>query len=448
MPHFCCPIFRDKLQGINLKTMQTRISNKSFFGAAIGTMIEYYDYVLFSIFLPIFSPLFFPAASTYESLVKGYFILLITLFARPLGGIFFGYLGDFLGRRKALLTSMYGIALGTFLIGIIPSYATIGIWATSLIIFGKAIQIFCFGGEYNGAGIYVVEHAQNKREALYGSLLTAMTSVGSLIASLTGVILTLPFMPEWSWRIAFMLGGLIGVFGIIYRKNLLESPHFVKADVQAHSINNMVKRFPRELLAGVFIGGFATVPFVTVLTFINPVLMTKGYFTSHQLMLMQTLFSFVALLSLIFVGAIADKKTPKKVMLLSCVCLAIFSYPLLLLVDSGKLFLLIPSLAMIIVINEFLLGPSNAFLKNLFPMQYRYRGASLSFCLGMSLFGGITPIIENCLYKMTGQFSVCSLWLIFIGVGTYLSIQWATTWQSKTKIEDCLIQPETHTSRA
>lgn len=397
-------------------------SKKSFFGAALGTMFEYYDYALFLIFLPILAPLFFPADTAYQSLVKGYFILFMPMLARPLGGMVFGYIGDTLGRRKALLGSLYGIAFATFFMGIAPSYAMIGASATVIVVIVKTIQLFCFGGEYNGAGIYVVEHAQDKKEGLVGSLLTAATLFGSLFASLVGIVLTAEFMPSWSWRIAFILGGIIGIIGIFYRKNLLESPQFTKADSRSQGLIKLLTTFPREIVAAIFVGGFSTVPFTTVLVFINPVLMTKGYFTHQQLMIYQTFYIFVAIIALIIGGFVADKKSPRKVMQFGALALILCSYPLLLCVDSGKLLWMIPALATLIIINEILLGPSNAYLKNLFSMQYRYRGTSLGFCLGMSLFGGLTPIVENYFYQMTGQFSSCSLWLILIGVGTYVSL--------------------------
>lgn len=410
-------------------------ARKSFLGAALGTMVEYYDYALFSMFMPIFSPLFFPAETVYQSLVKGYFIILITMIARPLGGIFFGHIGDVLGRRKALLASMYGIALATTLMGLTPSYAHIGIWAMVLISFTKAVQIFCFGGEYNGAGIYVIEHAQNKNEGLVGSLLTATTLFGSFIASLIGVILTASFMPTWSWRLAFLFGGAIGVFGIYYRKNLLESPQFKQAN-EKQGFFQLIKLFPLELLAGLFIGGFATVPFSTVVIFINPVLMSKGYFNNHQLMILQAGLIFVAILTLIPAGWIADKKSPLSVMRAASLALIMLSYPLACLIDSGKLLWILLGSIGFIMINEILLGPSNAYLKNLFPMQYRYRGSSLGFCLGMSLFGGLTPVVENYLYQATGSFSAISLWLIFLGLGTFLSLHFVQRKRSRDLCEE------------
>jgi MFS transporter, MHS family, proline/betaine transporter len=403
------------------------LSKKSFFGAAIGTMIEYYDYALFSMFLPILAPIFFPAESAYQSLVKGYFILLLSMIARPFGAALFGFLGDTLGRRKALLLSLYGIAFATLLIGITPSYADWGIYSTIIVILAKSLQIFCFGGEYNGAGIYVVEHAQHKNEALIGGLLAAMTLVGSLIASVIGVILTMSNMPAWSWRFAFILGGIFGVLGIFYRKNLAESPHFTAADKQQKKLSHLVKLYPKELLAGIFIGGFATAPYTTAITFVAPVLMTKAIITSHQFMLIQTILITLAILTAIGAGWIADKKSPAKIMHYACVLLIFLPYPLLSLIDHSNLYSMVCALAGLIVIDEIFLGPSNAYLKNLFPMQYRYRGSSISFCLGMSLVGGLTPVIENYLYQLTNHFASAAIWLAFIGIGAMYSLRNAKT---------------------
>ena len=413
--------------------MAKTISSRSFLGAALGTMIEYYDYSVLVMFLPLISPLFFPAATAYDSLVKGFYAMLVAMIARPLGGLFFGYLGDMFGRRCALLASMYGIAVATILMGLTPSHYSIGIWAAVMITATKAIQLFCFGGEYNGAGIYVVEHAQKKNEALMGSFLTATMLVGSLVATLIGYVCTLDFMPAWCWRVAFMFGGLIGIAGIIYRKNLAESPNFKEADPKKHDLKTLIKEYPYQILAGIFIGGFSTTPFTTVISFINPVLMTKGYMSTQVLMLLQSFLIFVAIVTLIVAGRVADKKSPQAVMKFGSLLLIILALPLLWVVDLGIFSLIVIAQMLLIIINEILLGPSNACLKNLFPMHFRYRGASLSFTLGLSIFGGITPVVEHYLFNATGCFSSIAGWLIFVGLGAYLSIKRATR---DTHIED------------
>jgi MHS family proline/betaine transporter-like MFS transporter len=402
--------------------MTTNIRTQSFIGAALGTLIEYYDYALFAIFLPIIAPQFFPGKDAYHSLMNGYYFLMLTMLVRPFGGALFGHIGDMIGRPRALLLSMYGIAITTFAIGLTPTYASIGAFSIVMILISKSLQIACFGGEYNGAGIYVVEHAKQNREGLTGGLLTSMMTAGSLVASLIGVVLTIDGLPSWSWRIAFYFGGLIGVFGVLYRKNLHESPHFKPAQESQHTLKKLIKQYPRQLLAGFFIGGFSCVPFTTVITFINPVLMTKGYMTSHQLMLLQSLLITIGMVVLIVSGHFADKSSPRKIMRMGALLLTFLSLPLLMLIDLQSMYWLIFASAIFIVINDIILGPSNAFLKNIFPPEYRYRGSSIGFTIGLGLLGGLTPVIENALYNATGNFTSASLWLIFIGIGSYWSI--------------------------
>ncbi|MES2217797.1 MAG: MFS transporter [Pseudomonadota bacterium] len=418
--------------------MMNSTARQSFLSASIGTMVEYYDYALFTLFLPILAPLFFPADTIYDSLVKGYLILFVAMIARPLGGLFFGYLGDAVGRRKALLTSMYGIALGTLALGITPVYASIGIWSVVMVTVAKTIQVFCFGGEFNGAGIYVVEHAQNRNEGFASCLLLATTLFGSLLSCLLGIVLTMKFMPDWSWRIAFLVGGLIGLIGIRYRKQLIESPHFKPAKEDALPLGKMLKKFPKEFVATIFLGGFASISFTTTLTFITPVLMSEGLINMHQLMLLETFLTLLAVVTLIPTGIMADKKSPQKVMVFSCWALIILSYFLLYLIEQRNVIAVLVGMSVLIIINEMQLGPMHAFLKNLFPMEYRYRGSSLGFCIGISVLGGLTPLVESYLYSYTHHFTAISLWLVFIGAGTLITMNLATNKKTEEVYDDNL----------
>jgi sugar phosphate permease len=237
-----------------------------------------------------------------------------------------------------------------------------------------------------------------------------------------GVIVTSAHLPDWSWRAAFVLGGLFGFWGIRYRKEMIESPSFKPGNSQKHALSKMFKLFPKELTAGVFIGGFSTLPVTTILTFINPILMTKGLLTNQQFMLIQLLLTFIGLFTIIIAGKIADKLTPGRVMLFGCVLLTALSYPLMQVVDHGNMRNIIGIEIVLVVINELLFGPSNAFMKNLFPAQYRYRASSFSFCLGISLIGGLTPIVEYYLYQKSGHFSTAALWPTLIGIWTYFII--------------------------
>jgi MFS family permease len=402
---------------------QVMLSKKTFLAATLGTLLEQYDFVLFSSFLPILAPLFFPDASFFGSLLKSYYFLFASMLARPIGGIIFGHIGDFSGRRKALLISINCITMSTILIGCTPTYEAIGIWATIIILVARIIQMLCFGGEYNGAGIYIVEHAKQRNEALCGSLLTAIMLSGALIASVNGIIITLPVMPSWSWRLAFLFAGILGLIGIKYRNHFTESPDFKHNTSQEYHLRHLVKHSSKKLLAAIFIGGFATVPYTTVMMFILPLLMAKGNLTIHQFMLAQSGLIILCMVTLILAGKLADQTSPNNIIQWGAILLIFLAYPLMKIVDLGNTWFTLFALASLLIMNEMVLGPSNAYLKNLFIIQFRYRGSSLGFCLGMAFLGGLTPIIEYKLHQQTGCFSSIAIWLIFIGLGLLLMLR-------------------------
>ena len=364
------------------------IAKKSILVASLGNMLEYYDYAIFNIFLPIIAPVFFPGRTKYDALVMGYYAVLISAIARPLGGLLFGYIGDRFGRKIALLLSIYGIAFVTLLVGILPGYASIGIAAMFILTTIRALQMLCFGGEVCGAGIYVVELANGHREGLMGSILTAMALVGSVVASLIGVILSYLNPQQPNWRLAFILGGIAGLVAIIFRRNMAESVDLTELSNKV-SLKTPFIKYPRELFAGVCIGGFITMPFTTVLAYVNPMLVTKGFISNLEFMKFQFILSVIAVISLLLSGLASDKYTPSKIMYGSAIALILVAWPLCKMFNSELMgFVLIAEIIMV-VINEFLLGPVNAYLKSIFPVQVRYRGAAFSFCLGMSIIGGL-----------------------------------------------------------
>jgi MHS family proline/betaine transporter-like MFS transporter len=396
---------------MQIQTSQ-KIDKHSFWGASIGTMIEYYDASIFIFFLPLFAPTFFPSSNAYHALVQGYVILLVAFIARPLGGLFFGYFGDRYSRRKTLLFTIYGMATATFVMGILPGKDTIGIAALIIILLCKAVQYFCFGGEYSGAGVYIVEHAQKNREGYWSCMLTATTLIASLFSSLVGVVLTLPGMPDNSWRVAFIFGGVVGFLGIFYRKSMRESPNFMPADAKKHTFRNLFKSYPLQLLTTIFIGGVAITPFTTIMAFVNPVMMTQGIITRHELMWLQTLISVTAIIFLFAVSKLTDILRLSLIMRGSLTLKILLAVPLLWGLTHYHMVWIIVGEIIIIGLNETLLGPANAYIKNLFPMHYRYRGTALAFNVGMSLFGGLTPLIDTGLYKLTGYFASVGLWIM------------------------------------
>jgi MHS family proline/betaine transporter-like MFS transporter len=411
-----------------------KLFKNTLFLASIGTFVEYYDSSLFIIFFPLMAPTFFPHDSLYVSLLKSYLILALSAISRPLGGVFFGYIGDYFGRKRALLSSLYGIAIATLIIGITPGIAKIGMAAIIIIVVARTVQVLSFGGEYNGAAIYAIEHAKGKQEGLIGSAVSAITLSGSLVAILLGLLITLPSMPAWTWRLSYIFGGIVGFCFIYLRKNLIESPVFKPIVNNQYNFRSLLQKFPRQLVASLFIGGFITTPFTTIFTFITPVLVSIHYLNPHQLMLIYALLTVIAIITTLCSGYLTDYFLYKKIMWWANCSMLIMSYPLLLLVDSGKLNYILFGLIGIIVLTELFFGPSNAYLKNLFPAEYRYRGTAISFGVGYSLFGSLTPIIEYQLYNIRHHFADIYWWLFLVSAGLLFSL-----WLNRNHL---LLRPE------
>ena len=394
----------------------------SLIGASLGTMIEYYDYAIFALFITLMMPTIVGAHDGFSALMSGYIIMLVSQILRPVGGLCFGYFGDRLGRKRTLIYAIIGISLSTMLIGLMPGAAQIGVAAFILVMFLKSIQVFCFGGEYNGAGVYVVEHAERHNECFWGSVLTAMTLFGALVATVVGFLLTLRGMPSWSWRIAFVGGGILGLCVIWYRRKMIESPDFINNKMPPTSLLKLLRLDWRAIVAAAAIGAFSTVPFTTVVIFINPFLTVHHYVTAHQMMLLQLLVILFAIIVLIWAGYLADRFGPKRVMLAGALIIIFFTLPALMGLDHNNFPWIIVGQLTLILGNELLLGPSNAYMKRSFSVHSRYRGISLGFCVGMAFGGGVTPFIENGLYHLSHSFTWIFIWPTMVGIVTLLTI--------------------------
>lgn len=392
-------------------------SRKSFFIVAFGTMLEYYDMVAFIIFLPFLSASLFGTDNSHAAMVKGYLVLFLAALARPLGALTFGYIGDYFSRPRALVASMFGIAIATLVIGLTPSYTVIGPWAIVIVIAAKSLQAFCYGGEFSGAGIYVVEGAEKGKEAMVSSTILGIAIFGSLIAALFGIFLTSQAMPTWSWRLIFILGGCIGLIGISFRRKMLESPQFIPAHPVADTLWVMMKSYPLELLTGVLIAGLGSIPYTVVVTFVNPLLHSKGLITSQQLMMLQTACIAFSILALIFTGWLTLRFHAYQIMKCAGVFF-ILLYPILSFLQLDYFTLSFVLSFSLIFLTEFFFAPAHAIYKELFPAQFRYRGASFSFCLGISILAGLTPLLENYLYTQTNELLSIFLWIIPISIMT------------------------------
>ena len=392
------------------------ISKKIIFAASIGNLLEMYAFSLYTLFLPILSPIFFPFSNPFAPLLLGYLVFAVGFFAYPFGALLFGLIGDMFGRKAALSFSLLGMALATFFIGILPSYFTMGLLSPLLLSFFRTIQGLCAGGECIGSGMFIIEHALRKYPSFFGSIAAASGTLGALVASIFSNLVVWEFLPHWTWRLLFVGSIFIGIVGIHLRRSVSESPDFdeVYPKKRINPAREILKFYKIPFLAAVGVGALGTVPFYMIIGFLNNYLVALekiSFLDSLQINFVLLLF---CALTLPLAGYVADKISIYRAMAFSAFFSFLYSYPFFYFIHSGSLFVVVCAELLLLSLSQFYVAPLNAFLNQIFPSHIRYTGASFGYCIGMALFGGASPYISLTIIKITGIETLPSLYLAFV----------------------------------
>ena len=237
--------------------------NQIIAASVVGSALEFYDFCLFGVLSTILSQVFFPKTHPFLGIVSIFMIHATSFLVRPLGGILFGWIGDKMGRKKALSLSILLMSLPTTFIGLLPSYDSIGFLAPLLLVVFRLMQGFFVGGEHNGAAIFLMEHSKENQTGFAGALVLAGVSIGSIFALLMGSLFSKNTMPDWAWRIPFFIGSLGGLVGHFIRRRLSETPCFVemveKKKVLKHPLKTIFSTHKKSLLIALGVGGFSGV---------------------------------------------------------------------------------------------------------------------------------------------------------------------------------------------
>lgn len=387
---------------------------KILFAGMIGSMLEFYDFTLFGLLLPIMAPLFFPSSDPLTSLLASYLVFAVGFFSYPLGALLFGYIGDRYGRKKALVLSITLMSIPTAFIGLLPTYAQVGIFASVLLFICRFIQGICAGGEYNGSAIFVIEHADFHKRGFWGSLVAASGTFGALLAALA-VTLVIPLAP-WAWRIPFLAGILIGVTGFYIRKKVGETPEFQNVSSsfnQKIPLFEVFKHHPIAALCAIGCSALGTVPFYLVIGFFNTYFVMVERFTQSTSIHLNTACLLFCVTTMPLAGYLADKIGYRRLMYFSAFTTICFSVPFFTFMQSSSVTIILSAELFLLGLSQCFVAPLNAFLATLFPANIRCSGITLGYCLGMAIFGGTTPYIMTSLFQWESIF-ILSLYLSFI----------------------------------
>ncbi|MGW0911205.1 MFS transporter [Streptomyces sp. NPDC002784] len=375
----------------------------------LGTAVEFYDFLVYgTVAALVFGELFFPDADPAVGTIAAFGTFAAGYLARPVGGILFGHFGDRVGRKSMMLLTMLLMGSGSFLIGLLPTYDAIGVWAPVLLVLLRVVQGIAIGGEWGGATLMVVEHAertQSGRRGLWSSFTQLGAPLGSLLSA--GVVTAVSALPDddfrsWGWRVPFLLSVVLLGVGMFVRLKVAESPLFTKPAPREKPPVLEVLRRPKPVLlaACVGIGAFTAQSLLT--SFMITYAVDEGYSRS-QVLTAVTVASGVALLVLPAASALSDRVGRRPVVLTGAVASAALAFPVLALVESGSPGLLILALALGHgVAQSTMYGPLGALLTEMFGTRVRYTGASLGYQGATLLGAGFSPLIASSLLASNG----------------------------------------------
>ena len=372
----------------------------------VGTAIEGYDFFIYGIAAAlVLGQLFFPPnEDPLIGTLAAFATFAVGFVARPVGGVVFGHFGDKVGRKPMLVITILTMGLATFLIGLLPTYAQIGIWAPILLVALRLIQGFSVGGEWGGAALMTVEHAPEGRRSYYGSWTMAAGTAGVMLA--TGVYAAFSGLSDeqflvWGWRVPFLLSIFLVGVGVFIRLKILESPTFARlkeAGVQAQMpIVEALREYPKSVLltAGMNVG-FST--FIYVLFTFMLTYATGQLGVERSVVLIGTVIGgLVQIASVLAFSALTDRIGRRPVMLAGAAFLALYAFPLFWLVDTGNAAVIVLAMSIGFFGSAAIFGPMAAFISETFGTRVRYTGASLGYQTGAVLGGGLSPFIATAL---------------------------------------------------
>ena len=375
----------------------------------IGTTIEWYDFFLYgSAAALIFNKLFFPSFDPLIGTLLAFATYAVGFVARPLGGIVFGHYGDRIGRKKLLMWSLVMMGVATVLIGLLPSYAAIGVWAPIGLILLRVVQGFAVGGEWGGAVLMAAEYGDARRRGFWASWPQAGVPLGSLLSA--GVLaLMAGFQSEedfigWAWRIPFLLSGLLVIVGWYIRNRVAETPMFARALDEAEippklPAMDVFRERPRAVLlgAGLRVGENIVYYILTVfsLTFLVDVA-SESRSLALDALLIGAAVQFVAIP---LFAALSDRIGRRPVYAFGAFGLTAFIFLFFPMLASGSSTSIIAAIVIGLVLHGAMYGPQAAFITELFPTRIRYSGVSIAYQLTAIFAGSLAPIIALWLYK-------------------------------------------------
>jgi metabolite-proton symporter len=401
-----------------------------------GSAIEWYDFFIYlTAAALVFGPLYFPGESEVAGVLASFSTAAVGFVARPIGGILFGHYGDRLGRKPTLVIALLVMGTATTLVGVLPTYATIGVAAPILLFVLRFLQGLAVGGQWGGAVLLATEYAPEGKRGFFGSFAQAGVPVGLILGNtvflLLSTLLGEQAFAAWAWRIPFLLSVILIAVALYIQLRLEDTPVFRQLEERQHEgedaesrspVLEVIREHPKQILlaAGAFFvvnGGF----YVLITGMLDYGTRVLG--VSENVMLAAVLISAVVEgISIVAMSALSDRVGRRTVFMAGAALLGIWSFPLFWLINTGSVPLIIISLCLAQIFLGMMYGPQAALFAEMFSARVRYSGASIGY-QGASVFaGGLAPIIMVWLLDKTGTSLSVSFYVFAMSAITFISV--------------------------
>jgi metabolite-proton symporter len=369
----------------------------------IGTSLEWYDFFIYGTAAAlVFNQLFFPTFEPLVGTLLAFTTYAVGFVARPLGGLVFGHYGDRIGRKNVLVVTLLLMGIATFAIGLLPTYATIGVWAPILLVVLRFLQGLGLGGEWGGAVLMTLESGGANRRGLNASWPQVGVPLGLLLANgilaLMGALTDEPAFLSWGWRVPFLLSGLLVVVGLWIRMTIAESPLFREVE-ESHAkagapIMEVLRNYPKQVLLAIGARVGVDVAFYTFVLFVTTYVATYLKLPRNYALNAVLIAAAVQVALIPFFGSLSDRFARRPVYLAGAIGAAVWVFVFFALLDTGQFWLIVLATVVALVFHAAMYGPQAAFISEMFPTKVRYTGASMGYQLAGIIGGALAPIIS------------------------------------------------------
>ncbi|MEU5564975.1 MFS transporter [Micromonospora musae] len=395
---------------------------------AVGNMIEWFDFGVYSFTAVTIGRVFFPEASQSAQLLSSFATFAAAFLVRPLGGLFFGPLSDRIGRKRVLVFTVITMSLGTFAVGLLPGFAQVGVWAPVLLLLARLIQGFSTGGEYGSAMTFITEHSPDRRRGFVASWLEFGTLTGfvlgaSLVTLLTSVLSTAD-LDSWGWRIPFLVAGPLGLVGLYLRLRLTETPAFEHLESRApkrsaglrKEAKELVRHQRRPLLVCLGLVLVLNVPSYMLTAYLPSYLSAQLGFSQNTSLIVVVVVLVILMVLLQFAGRLSDRVGRRPVMMTGCALLVVLSVPAFLIIQQRTVVAVFFGTLLVGLMYLCFDSTEPGTLPTLFPTRVRAGALSVTYNISTSLFGGTTPLVAAALVDGTHSLIAPAFLLVAAGL--------------------------------